>query len=576
MSALAVENSGGIFYCQMVAVGETSGGNLEGFFYPGGMQIEALIQGLCRGEAFPGGRGEEVEVLQTHISVLFFVGDRVYKLKKPVDLGFLDYSSLEARRFFCEEEVRLGRELAPSVYLGVLEIREEKGGLRVGGGSGEVCEFCVAMKRLPEERMMDHLVREGTLEPGQLSALVDLLVDFHGRAATGEGVDAFGAPGLVWGNCEENFAQSRALLREDPERVRHLRALDQLEVWSRRCFEARRGLLEKRVREHRIREGHGDLHAGNICFLEEGVVVYDRIEFNLRFRCLDVASEMAFLGMDLDHEGARELSRRTMRAYAERAGDPQMLELLPFYKTYRAMVRAKVALFRAHEAEVPAEERERSRQEFLRYLGLGLGYHLRGGLVLLCGLPGSGKTAVAEALAELTGARVFHSDQLRKELAGLGREQSAKAAYGEGIYGSAQSEATYAALLEACRVAVAAPESAEGGEGDGLVIADAGFPSRARRRPFVQLAKEMGVPLLCVHLAPDMATLEQRVRAREARGPGLSDAGLEVLRERAMTFEPPEETETGALLRLGQPFASLPPTEAALEILLHSTPKESK
>ncbi len=540
------------------------------------MQIEALIDGLGQGEAFPGGQGEPVEVLQTHISVLFFVGDRVYKLKKPVNLGFLDYSTLEARKFFCEEEVRLGRELAPSVYLGVLEIREGEAGLRVGGGRGELREYCVAMRRLPAERMMDQLVREGALAQEQLSALVDLLVDFHKRAATGKGIDEFGVPGQVWGNSEENFVQCRALLREDPERGRHLRALDLLEEWSREDFEKRRGLLERRVREHRIREGHGDLHAGNICFLEEGVVIYDRIEFNLRFRCLDVASELAFLGMDLDHLGARELSRRTMRAYAERAGDLEMWELLPFYKTYRAMVRAKVALFRAHEPEVPAEERERSGQEFLRYLGLGLGYHLGRGLVLLCGLPGSGKTAVAKVLAELTGALVFHSDRIRKEQAGLAPEQSAKAAYGEGIYGKAQNEAVYEALLEACRAALAAKEPApEGGEG-GLVIADAGFPSRARREPFVRLAKDMAVPLLCVHLDPGWDSLERRVRVREAHGPGLSDAGLEVLRERAKTFEPPEECETGTLLRLGPPFASLPPTEAALEILLHAPPKDSR
>jgi len=540
---------------------------LERLAYPKGMDADSLIQGLREPEAFPKVQGaseksvEKVEVLQTHISLLFFVGERVYKVKKPVNLGFLDYSTLEARKFFCEEELRLGQELAPSVYLGVLEIRRKGRKLRVGGSCGELVDYCVAMQRLPAERMMDKLVREGELGPAQLSALVDRLVRFHQEAATGKGVDAYGEPSQVLSNCEENFVQCRALLQDDPEKKRHLRALDVLHTWTRERFTSLKSLFEERVRKGRIREGHGDLHAGNICFLEEGVVIYDRIEFSPRFRCLDVASELAFLGMDLDHLGARDLSRRSMHAYAERSKDKEMQRLLPFYKVYRAMVRAKVALFKAHEEEVPEAERAEALAEFLRYLSLGLGYRLgdqKGkALILLCGLPGSGKTVVAEQLGDLLGARVFHSDQLRKEQAGIPPNQSAKAEFGEGIYGEAQSEACYKGLLAACR------EGLERGE---VVVADAGFPSRARRTPFVRLAEGMGVPWLCVFLNPRMSTLEKRVREREKGGPGLSDAGIAILKKRSESFETPNSEEIEKLLVLGEEFAELPPIEAVLEI----------
>jgi aminoglycoside phosphotransferase family enzyme len=521
------------------------------------MKIQVLIQGLQDPQAFPGEEGK-VEVLQTHISVLFFVGDRVYKVKKPVDLGFLDYRSLEARRFFCEEEVRLGKDLAASVYLGVWEIRREGKRFSVGGGQGELVDYCVAMRRLPEDRMMNRLVCEKKLKAEQLSSLVDLLVRFHREAATGGKVDSFGAPELVLENCEENFEQCRDLLRDDPEKLRHLEAMETLRSWTLDRFDSLRALFQERVRKGRIREGHGDLHAGNICFLTEGVVIYDRIEFSMRFRCLDVASELAFLGMDLDHLGARDLSRRTMRAYAERSGDEKLPQLLPFYKVYRAMVRAKVALFRAHEAEVPKRERRSSQAEFLRYLGLGLGYRAGKALILLCGLPGSGKTEVAHQLVDLAGAQVFHSDQIRKEQAGLTPTQSAKAPFGEGIYGEAQSRACYAGLLEACRQAL---------RKDGIVVADAGFPSRERRAPFVDLARASDVSLICVYLAPNMSTLVQRVRKREANGPGLSDAGLLILQNRAKTFAPPQTSEIPRLLVIGDHFASLPPVETGVEIL---------
>jgi aminoglycoside phosphotransferase family enzyme/predicted kinase len=499
--------------------------------HPAPVDPEALRRDLARPEAHAA-RPARVEVLATHISWLFLAGERVYKVKQPVDLGFLDYTTLERRRHFCEEEVRLGRRTAPGVYLGVVPItRGADGRLRVGG-DGEPLEYAVEMIRLPAERMLDALLERGELDNAMLAEVRDLLVRLHAAAATGRGVDEHGAPRAVRDNAAENFEQLQpfvgapgsgdALLTE-----RHLALLRERQLGF---LEAHDDLLRRRVTEGRIREGHGDLHAGNLCFLESGVVAYDAIEFSARFRCGDVAADLAFLAMDLDERGYPAFAAHLARGYAEAAGDGELAQLLPFYKGYRAVVRGKVAaltaLGRSGEARLAEQRRA------MRYLQLAAAYELPPTLLLMCGLPASGKSFLARDLARALRAVLLRSDTRRKLMAGLRPTARAGGAVGEGLYGPERKAAVYRALLDDAVRHLGAGHS---------VLVDATFTARAERDRFVDAAERAGLPYQLVHVtAPEDLVLE-RLAAR-ARDPGaVSDADEAVYRAARASFEPPEE-----------------------------------
>lgn len=277
-----------------------------------------LIDALSRPTAYPHGPAS-VELVQTHLSLVFLAGDRVYKVKKPLDLGFVDYTTLERRRRFCDDEVRLNHRLAPGVYQGVVPItRDPDGRLRVDG-DGETLEVAVEMLRLPRERMLDRLLAAGEIDNEQMNALAEMLALFHAEARTGEGVDEYGTPEAVAFNVRENFEQTEAFAAEPgsagaagvgtitPTLHTFLR------VAAERFLTSEHELLQRRLRGKRIRDGHGDLHAGNVCMTDEGIRIYDRIEFAPRFRCGDVACDLAFLAMDLDLE-AIGASRTTSSA----------------------------------------------------------------------------------------------------------------------------------------------------------------------------------------------------------------------------------------------------------------------
>lgn len=479
---------------------------------------------------------QEVGFLQTHTSMLFFAGERVYKVKKAVDLGFLDATTLERRRFFCEEEVRVNERLAPGIYLGVVPIVRANGGLRIGG-EGEPVEYAVEMVRLPGERMLDRLLEAGEVDNARIEALASLLADFHARAATGPGVDEHGEPAAVARNVLENFDETERFTGSPRTVSGALHGY--LARRAEGFLDEERSLLARRVREGRIRDGHGDLHAGNICILGERIIAYDALEFAPRFRCADVACDLAFLCMDLDFRGFRGFSAYLARRYRERARDAELDLLLPFYKGYRAVVRAKVASIAAADPAVPANERERRRREAMRYWHLAASYELPPPLLLTCGLPGSGKSTAARQLAAPFEALVLRSDLRRKHLAGLPAAARAGAAFEEGIYAPDLTDRTYASLLADAEAALA--------EGRPVVV-DATFQSRARREPFRALAERARAPFLVVHVTAPEEEIIRRLerRARERRDP--SDADVEVYRRTRDRFEPPDELPAGRRL----------------------------
>lgn len=485
---------------------------------------------LTRPEAWPC-VADRVTTLETHISKLYFVGERVYKLKKPVRLPFLDASDLDRRRYFCEEELRLNRRLAPNVYLRVVPIRRDARGRVAADGEGATIDWAVEMQRLPERGMLSDVLERGEVDNQLVRRIAERLARFHEGSAHGLEVAAFGSASAIERNARENLEALREHVRP-----RGLAVLSE-ELWSfldARTEAALRELrpqFERRAAQGRVRDGHGDLHAGNICVLPEGIVAYDCIEFSARFRCADVACDLAFLAMDLDLRGYRGFSGVLAREYATLSGDGELANVLPFYKSYRALVRAKVATIRALQVEELGPRAELC-SEAQRYLHLAASWELPAALILTCGLPASGKSWIARHVARPFEAVQLSSDVRRKLLAQIPLHEHRHERYDAGLYAPEIKNRTYATLVEDARRAL--------GHGRSVVI-DAMFPSPERRAPFRDLARELECPLVVVHARAEEDLVQARMQARSHDADETSDADWGVYVQAKSSFREPDE-----------------------------------
>jgi hypothetical protein len=308
----------------------------------------SLVAAMLDPSFYPGGV-VQVSHKETHISHLFFAGNLAYKIKKPVRFSFLDFSTMARRRYFLQEEMLVNARLAPSVYLGVLPISYADGWWRLGSFDDPM-EYALVMRRLPERRMLDFMLERGQANPQMMEMLAAVLARFHARSKTGLRISASGEPDAIRRLWEENLADIRAFVG----RLLDSETLESVERFGARFLSVHRNLFIERVRSGRIREGHGDLHCEHVCFAPEGVQIFDAIEFSRRIRCCDVASEIAFLLMDLESRGAWELARDFLRSYVSLSNDARLLELLPFYKCHRALVRGKVIGLRSVGRSAPA------------------------------------------------------------------------------------------------------------------------------------------------------------------------------------------------------------------------------
>jgi aminoglycoside phosphotransferase family enzyme/predicted kinase len=455
-----------------------------------------------------------VELIETHISWVFLAAESVYKVKKPVDLGFLDFTTLDRRRFFCEEEVRLNQRLTHDVYLGVVELRGDD--FRPGG-SGPVREVAVHMRRLPGDRMLDELVRTDRAEPALLEEIGRVVARFHAAAPTGGEIDALGGIETVRGNWRENFEQTAGFgAHVLPEEWRQ-----ELRTWVDAFLERQAGRFAARVEAGRSRDCHGDLQAQHVCCTER-IQVFDCIEFNHRFRYGDVASEIAFLVMDLTRLGRADLGLRFVNAYLEESSDYGAVPLLDFYAAYRAFVRGKVLGFMIDthpEAAPKARERFALAHRYARRRPTPR-------LLVTSGVVGSGKSTVARAAAGRLGAIVVRTDAVRKRLAGLAPTERGAAE----IYTPAMSRRTYDECLR-----LAAEMLAAGWP----VIVDGTFSTAAERARARALASRSGVPMTTIWCdAPD-AVLADRLWRRAADPGEVSDAGPELLTGHRERYEDP-------------------------------------
>ena len=330
-------------------------------------ELAVLVQALTNPKAYPH-NPKTIELVQTQISFVFLAGDYVYKVKKPVDFGFLDFTTLKKRRFYCQQEVILNKRLCPDFYLGVVSITQESKGFRVEG-NGTAVEYAVKMRPLPYERMMDKLLQQNKVTPKMLEQVAQRLVEFHREAELSKQLATIGGLETVAKNAEENFVQVKSYVNQTATRKQY----DRISDYTHYYLKKNERLFAKRVKEGRIRDCHGDLHAAHICFID-GICIFDCIEFNDRFRYIDVASEIAFLAMDLDFHGHAELARHFVDAYVKASGDKELLKLLNFYKCYRAYVRGKVEGFHLDDPHISKDQKENKLSVAKRYFELAESY----------------------------------------------------------------------------------------------------------------------------------------------------------------------------------------------------------
>lgn len=491
--------------------------------------------GRLADELAVGGR----RLIETHISWVLLDEADVYKLKRPVELGFLDFRTLEQRRAACESEVRLNARLAPDVYLGVVPVSRGPDGRARFSGEGEVVDYAVHMRRLPDEDRADVRLEEGRLTPEHVARIAAHLARFHAAAETSDAISRHGEPDAIAKNIEENFEQTRDAL----ERYLSAEEITELERFHRETVSHRAPFLE-RIARRRIRDGHGDLRLEHVYIDARGEIrIIDCIEFNERFRYQDVAADIAFLAMDFARSSATALGERFLARYAQESQDYDLYPLIDFYQSYRAFVRGKVAIFLADDASVSASARARAESHARRDFLLALAYE-RPSLFPPCvvavgGLVASGKSTVAEAAGALLAAPIVDTDRTRKHLAGVAATARVGASEFAGAYSEDSTDRVYDEVIRRGDLVLRSKRP--------LVI-DASFRRRAHRARARELAESHGVAFYFVECRAERGVLEARLRARDEGGATISDARADLLDAFAARFEPVDELEPSSHL----------------------------
>lgn len=499
-------------------------------------QHEALIDALMDPVRWPAG-GADRRRIDTHISTIVLAGSQAYKIKKPLDLGFLDFRSLDARHAACEEELRLNRPQAPQVYRAVCPVTGSVAAPAIDG-AGPVIDWAVCMHRFdPDAILSNHVDR---LQPRLIERLAGRVAALHARAPRCPDDAPYGMPAQVVAPMQANFRGLRAQERGPADPI-----VERLQAWTAAQAARLHDRLEQRRADGRVRECHGDLHLGNVALIDGEPVIFDALEFDPDLRWIDTASDLAFLTMDLHHRGRADLAHRFLDHYLEIAGDYDGLAVHAFYQVYRALVRAKIAAIRAAQPLPPPQGRAvaAERAAYLR-LAEGLAAPRRGALVIGHGVSGSGKSFVSAQLPGPLPAVRLRSDVERKRLLGIDASSDARA---HGAYTPAMTQRTYARLLALARTVVATGY---------VAVVDATFLLRAQRTAFRALADELQVPFLILDCDAPRAALRARIAARAGETGNVSDADLAVLDAQLRTREPlrPDEARASVVLRPDRPL----------------------
>ena len=500
---------------------------------------EKLLAFLLEPRSYPH-RPKRVRLFQTHASYLLLVAPYVYKVKKPLNFGFLDFSTLENRRYFSEREVILNRRLCPRIYLGVVPISSNADRLVFGPGD-EVVEYAVKMRKLQDRYFMLRLLKRDQVKAEDLDRVVSTLKIFYEAQTPTKEVTTWGQIEKLKISTEENFRQTEAFIGCTISRP----ALETIRLYTGNFYTRNAELFDSRTRQKRIRDCHGDLHLEHIHLAPKTLSIYDCIEFNDRFRYIDVASDVAFLAMDFDYHGRPDLSRQFTERMAAALGDRGMLHLLDFYKCYRAYVRGKVESFQQREAEMGEPERSESRTRAERYFQLALQYAVCGSepiVVIVVGRVGSGKSTLASALGRELGWEVLSSDHTRKELAGVPLYKRGGPAARRRLYSKAMTRKTYETLLRNTTNRVKERRS---------LILDATFSRRHHRDRLREQLDLIGVAYCFAEAQASEQILKKRLEGRGEELNEVSDARLEDFETLNQSYEAPLELQAHNLVTVG-------------------------
>lgn len=469
---------------------------------------------------------ESFELIETHISWVILTGSYAYKIKKPFDFEFLDFSTLAKRKHFCHEEVRLNRRHAPNLYLDVISICGSESAPDLQG-DGEPFEYAIKMRQFPQQALLSNLLQRDELSLAHIDEIARTVADFHEDIAIAEADTRFGTPEQVMKPVTQNFEQIRPFLENNDD----IQQLAHIEAWAKDSFEILKPQFEARKKNGKIRECHGDLHLGNIVLIDDRITLFDCIEFNEEFRWFDVIGEIAFFTMDLEDKGLFEYANHFVNQYLEHTGDYDGLKVINFYKSYFALVRAKVTLFQLHSPDISDQQRSDIFKKYRSYTDLATQYMAIPNLCILLmhGYSGTGKTTVSTRLVDRLGAIRLRSDVERKRLF-----SSQSTSGNQDIYSHAASDQTFDHLAKTAESIL---------DSGYAVIIDATFLQKGYRDLFHRLAEEKGVPLQIVSCELPDQQIRNRIQQRQSEATDASDADIAVYESQIKGADPLSETE---------------------------------
>lgn len=482
------------------------------------MNLPPLITQMLSKDFYPHPVTEPIELIQTHISFVLLTGKYAYKVKKPMNFGFLDFSTLEKRHFFCQEELRLNRRLAPNLYLQVLGITGDRD--RFEFSEDNVTEYAIQMVQFPQENLLINVFERNELTLDQVRDIGKQLANFHAKAETSDRISSFGTATGLKAVADDNYACTDKYIGLAQTQTQ----LEQTRGYTDRCFIDNADLFSDRLAQGKIRECHGDLHLKNICLVDNEVQIFDCIEFNEPFRNTDVLYDAAFLVMDLQYRGRRDLANAFLNTYLELTNDYRGVLLLPLFCSMRAYIRAKVTSFLLDDPNIPEPVKETAKQEASDYYNLAYQYTqpTTGKLYMMSGLSGSGKSTTARELAQKIEAIHLRSDAIRKHLAGIDLMQRGD----DTLYSPEMTKRTYDRLLN-----LGISLASKGFQ----VILDAKYDRQSLRAEVIAQANSHQIPLEIIHCTADPETLKQRLSDRTTANTDIADATPEIFK--SQTFE---------------------------------------
>lgn len=480
---------------------------------------------LLEAAAYPHPVSEPIQTLQTHISTIYLTGEFAYKVKKPVNFGFLDFSTLDKRLFFCQEELRLNCRAAAGLYLEVVPLVETETGVAIGEAGQTGIDYALKMRQFPQVDLLSERFARGEVTAADCEAIAILLAQLHASAQTDATITAFGDVATIKQTADDNYAHTMkyvGLAQTEPQLVA-------TRAYSDRIFSEQATWFSERQAQGKIKECHGDLHLGNICLFEDAIQLFDCIEFNQEFRNIDVIYDAAFLVMDLSFRGRPDLANRFLNTYLERTNDYLAARLLPVYLSMRAYVRAKVTSFLLDDPGIDAVTRDKAQETARAYYTLAYRYTQPKPpqIILICGLSGSGKSTLGRRVAAELDAIQIRSDAVRKHLGGVALDQRGDAS----LYSAEMTEKTYQRL---CDLAMALTQAGQS------VVLDAKYDRVAWRQQVLEAAAAQGIPVRILHCQASEATLRTRLEKRQG---DIADATADLVSSQQAQWEALTEAE---------------------------------